>query len=333
MKNGFTLIELLLVIAIIAIISTLAVNKVGGIKEAAARKVSLANQVAVERAVGAFLVSGGKLNRLDSLLYAGEGGAPIEGRSAREGEFDFDTVSTAEGREGLYLGPSADAEATEALREERNSGLTPDLQKILCLYTLSKTEAEALSERLGLKYVMAQTAYADLAATAFPAIHYPKDRTYGDGSVPNGADGVHPNASAIVATLVTNGMAVAAVNPMTDLGRTVYQACGQELLNTVSWGQSYDEAKVRAEVTATGGPLLAFGLGDNCSAVGNANAGLESAPFAAYPLKKYYSRYILLIRLRSAGAGSVSVTMPELAGVLDCCGNTIRAAQHIIQDL
>ncbi|MBP5510271.1 MAG: prepilin-type N-terminal cleavage/methylation domain-containing protein [Kiritimatiellae bacterium] len=332
MKRGFTLIELLLVIAIIAIISTLAVNKVGGIKEAAARKVSLANQGAVERAVGAFLVSGGKLNRLDSLLYAGDGGAPVLGRG-REGDFDFDTVSTADGREGLYLGPSADAEATETLREERNSGLTPDLQKLLCLYTLNKAQAEALAERLGLKYVMAQTAYADLAATSFPALHYPKDRAYGDGSVPNGADGVHPNASAIVATVVTNGMAVAAVNPMTDLGRTVYQACGQELLNTVNWGENYDETKVRAEVAATGGPLLAFGLGDSCSVIGNANAGLESAPFATYPLKKYYSRYILLIRLRSAGAGSVSVTMPELAGVLDCCGNTIRAAQHIIQDL
>ena len=51
MKKGFTLIELLMVIAIVAIISTLAVSKVGGVKEAAARKVSLANQKAVERAV------------------------------------------------------------------------------------------------------------------------------------------------------------------------------------------------------------------------------------------------------------------------------------------
>ena len=40
MKKGFTLIELLMVVAIIAIISTLAVTKVGGVKEASARKVS-----------------------------------------------------------------------------------------------------------------------------------------------------------------------------------------------------------------------------------------------------------------------------------------------------
>ena len=66
MKRAFTLIELLMVIAIIAIISTLAVSKVGGVREAAARKVSLANQKAVERGVEAFLVSGGLLNRLDN---------------------------------------------------------------------------------------------------------------------------------------------------------------------------------------------------------------------------------------------------------------------------
>ena len=68
MKKAFTLIELLMVIAIIGIISTLAVSKLGGVREAAARKVSLANQKAVERAVEAYLASDGRLNRLDSLL-------------------------------------------------------------------------------------------------------------------------------------------------------------------------------------------------------------------------------------------------------------------------
>lgn len=331
MKKGFTLIELLMVIAIIAIISTLAVSKVGGLKEVSARKVSVANQGAVERGVEGFLAMEGRLNRLDSLLYAGEGGAPIMGK-AREGDFDFTTTTfTAEGREGLYFGPSADCDAS--VRELRNGGLCPELASVLCLYTLSKREVEALNERLGLKYVMAATAYADEAATSFPSQHYSRDRAYGDGTVPNGSDGLSPNASAMVATLVTNGMAVAAVNPMTDLGRTIYQACGQELMNTKNWGESYTESEVRKEVAATGGPLLAFGLGDSASIVGNARAGIEAAPFAAYPLKKFYSRYILLFRLRSAGAGSVTTVVPEFAGVLDCCGNTVRAAQHIIKDL
>lgn len=330
MKKAFTLIELLMVVAIIAIISTLAVSKMGGVKEATARKVSLANQKAVARAVESFLsMEGNRLNRLDSLIYAGDGGAPILGTA--DGDFDFTRVSTADGREALYLGPSADCDA--AVREANNEGLTPGLVKVLCPYSLSAAQAAALTTRLGLRHVMAHTAYADAEATAYPSAHYPKDRAWGDGTVPNGSDGLHPNESAIVATAVTNRMVVAAVNPMTDLGRTIYQACGQELMNTVSWGQSYNEAAVRKEVAATGGPLLAFGLGDAASIVGSARAGLDSAPYAAYPLKKFYSRYILLFRLRSAGSGSVTQVLPEFAGVLDPCGNTIRAAQHVIDSL
>lgn len=339
MKKGFTLIELLMVVAIIAIISTLAVSKIGGVKESSARKISLANQAAVERGISAFLVSGGRLNRLDSLIYAGEGGAPLFGM--KEGDFDFDTVSTAQGREGLYLGPSAEGSSTDIIREEQNSGLTPGLNKVLCLYTLSKKQAEALNSRLGLKYVMAHTAYADVDQMTYPSLHYPKDRApYGDGTVPNAANGLDANASAMVATIVTNGMIVAAINPRNDIGRTIYQAMGQELLSTENYdyqgnrnNAAYDENEVRSEIASKGGPLIAFGLGDNCSVIGKANAGLESAPYASYAQKRFYSRYIVLIRLRTVGEGSIAQVIPEFAGVLDCCGNTIRAAQSIVRSM
>jgi len=329
MKKGFTLIELIMVIVIIAILSTLAVNKVGGLREMAARKVSLSNQQAVGRAVETFLTAEGRLNRLDSLVYADNGGAPKFG--SKDGFIDMDFTSTVDGREAFYLGPSADC--TAETRHDRNEGLTPGLVKVITPYALSKAEATSLATRLGLQYVMAHTAYADAAATAFPATHYPKDRAYGDGSVPNASDGLTPNDSACVATCVTNRMLVAAINPKTDLGRTIYQACGQDLLNTKNWGESYTEEEVKKEVSATGGPLLAFGLGDACSIIGKAKAGLEAAPYAAYPQKQYYSRYIVLIRLRTLGGGSVSVIQPEFAGVLDPCGNTIRGARHILKDL
>ena len=316
-----------MVVALIAIVSTLAVSKLGGVREGAARKVSLANQKAVERAVDAFLTNGGRLNRLDSLVYAGDGGAPIFGSAA--GDFDFAAVSTAEGRAGLYMGPSADA--GEDVREAHNSGLSPELRSVLCLYSLSAAQAAALDARLGLRYVMAHTAYADSDPRSYPAVHYPKDRAYGDGTVPNASDGLDANDSACVATAVTNLMVVAAVNPMTDLGRTIYQACGQELMNTKGWGERYTESEVRSEVAATGGPLVAFGLGESASIVGKADAGLDSAPYATFALKKHYSRYILLFRLKTVGSGSVSQTLPEFAGVLDCDGSTMRAAQHMIK--
>ena len=320
MKKAFTLIELLIVVALIAIVSTLAVTKIGGVREGAARKISLANQKAVERAVDAFLANGGRLNRLDSLFYAGEGGAPYIGSAVG---FDFSV------RDGFYYGPKEDCGAD--VRAQYNQGLTPGLTNVLCRYTLSSKEVASLTTRLGLKYVMAHTAYADAAQNAYPSIHYPKDRAYGDGTVPNAADGLDANDSACIATLVTNQMVVAAVNPMSDLGRTIYQACGQELMNTIGWGESYDEEAVKTEVAQKGGPLLAFGLGSSASIIGKADGGIEDAPYATFAQKQFYSRYILLIRLKTIGSGSASVTLPEFAGVIDCCGSSVRQAEHIIK--
>lgn len=328
-KQGFTLVELLMVVALIAIVSTLAVSKVGAVREASARRVSLANQKAVERAVEAYLAEEGRLNRLDSLIYAGNGGAPI--RISANGDFDFSATSTAEGREGLYLGPSADADAT--VREASNRGLSDGLRSVLCLYGLSREQVAALNLRLGLKYVMAHTAYADAAANVTPADHYPRSRPYGDGTVPDVPDGLNANDSACVATILTNNMAVAAVNPMTDLGRAIYQACGQELFNTRNQGENYDETAVRAEVAATGGPLVAFGLGDSASIVGKANAGVEDAPHASFVPKVNYSRYILLFRLKTIGSGTSAPIIPEFAGVIDPDGNTFRSAQTVIGKL
>lgn len=333
MKKAFTLIELLMVVALIAIVSTLAVNRLGGVRESAARKVSLANQKAVERAVGAFLAEGGRLNRLDSLVYAGDAGAPVFGSSA-EGDIDYSNAAEKRASSGndasdvewLYLGPKED-DPDGKYRTENNAGLDAGLRKIFCRFTLSASQVAALDSRLGLRYVMAHNAYA----TGYPSVRYPETRSYGDGTVPNASDGLDPNDSACVATVLTNGMTVAAINPMSDLGRTIYQACGQELLNTKGWGQQYTEDEVKAELKANGGPLLAFGLGESASIVGKSDAGIESAPYATYVQKIYYSRYIILIRLKTVGSGSVSYVLPEFAGVLDCCGNTVRAAQHVIK--
>ena len=341
MKKGFTLIELLMVVALIAIVSTLAVTKVGGIREAAARKVSLANQKAVQRAVDAYLANGGRLNRLDSLIYAGNDGAPIF--SSKEGDFDFSSGGTFTDASGssvdeqywLDLGPYEDDEDGK-YREEYNAGITPGLQKILCPYGLSAAQAAALDTRIGLKYVMAATAYADAADNVYPQVHYSRTRAYGDGTYPNASNGLDPNDAFCVTTLITNRMTVAAINPMTDLGRTIYQSMGQELLNNdIYFGQSggYSEDTVRAEVAATGGPLIAFGLGEAASIIGKTDGGLDSAPYATFAQKKYYSRYILLFRLKKAGAGSVSQILPEFAGVIDCCGNAVRGAQTIVKTL
>ena len=326
MKKAFSLIELLMVIAIIAIISTLAVSKVGGVREAAARKVSLANQKAVERAVEAFLVSGGKLNRLDNLMYANCTADAEQSDYTSAGariEFNDQTM----GDSTVYFGPSDLGNLDAASVADKNAGIHPDLRSLLCLYRLNKAEASALIDRLGLRYVVRHYEKAQ---------GYPSSNGYDrgdDGTVPGASDGLDPNLASCITKSVTNGLVVAAIDPSTHLGRTVYQSFGGEYLSTKKWNEIYTESEVRAEVDLKGGLLIAFGLNDLATIVGNANAGLESVPYATYVDKRYYSRYILLFRLRNAGSGSVSSLVPEFAGVLDCCGNTVRAAQHVIKSL
>lgn len=314
-NKGFTLIELIMVIAILAIISTLAVGKIGNLKEKAARKVSIANQQAIGRAIEVFTtLNSGKINRLDSLIDAGT-------ESGTAG-FDFSNQGSVGAVGGLYRGPDDIGAMARATVDEQNVGISEGLAGVLCTYRVNAKEAAALNE-FGLKYVMRHNTFA----TGYPFQKYGKGD---DGTVPQAADGLDPELSACVAKAVTNGMVFAAVNGKVDLGRVVYQDCGQDLLPTANWGQSYDETAVKAEINATGGPLLAFGLGSSCSLIG-ASGGLDAAPYSEVLSAKYYRQFIVLIRLRTIGAGSVSSVSAEFAGVLDPEGNTIRAARHLLK--
>ena len=65
-RRAFTLIELLMVIAILGIVATLAVSKIGNTRRVSAMKMSVANQAAVERAFESYLtMHGGLVDRLD----------------------------------------------------------------------------------------------------------------------------------------------------------------------------------------------------------------------------------------------------------------------------
>lgn len=313
-KSGFTLIELIMVIAILAIVSTLGVSRYGDMKKKAARRVSIANQQSIGRAVESYLALGGKLNRLDSLVDADSTGSA---------GFDFSNQGSQGTVGGIYRGPDTLGALSRDLVSESNDGIAPGLAEILCTYTLNKREAAALKD-IGLDYVMAHNTFAE----GYPMAHYGKGD---DGAVPQAADGLDPELSACVTTSVSNGLVCAAINGCTDFGRVIYQDCGQALLPTANWGQSYDENQVKAEIKATGGVLLAFGLGSSSSMIGAANGGLDAAPFSEAIDRKYYRQFILLFRLKASGSGSASLTTAEFAGVLDPEGNSIRKARHLLK--
>ena len=314
MKKGFTLVELIMVVAILAIVSTLAVSKIGSLRDVAARKVSIANQQAVGRAIETWLngQGAGRLNRLDSLLAYER----ARGSSSGAG-FDFGrTNATSRAASWLYAGVDSALE-TET---ERNAGLTPELRAVLVPYGLDAKEAAALAVRLGLRFVMHHL--------SDPASVHDGDRSP-DGTVFRdvAACCLDPERAAACANSVTNtagaGCYVAAITPVTVAGRRIYRDCGQELPDGEVSGH-YDPVVAEREAQATGGVLFAFGLGENASVVGASQGGLEAVPRADYVLPRYYSGYVLLFRVKKDAAG---IPLPEFAGVLDPCGQTIRAAR------
>lgn len=304
-KKGFTLVELVMVVSIIAIITTLAVQRFGGMQRIAARKVSIANQQSVGRAVEAFLAVNGSagLNRLDSLVNRGTS-------PASEG-FHYGAPASL----GLYCGPTDRGALPQATVDAANMGLSDGLRGVLCGYALSVAEAGALRD-IGLTYVMRHETRADgLSADKGD-----------DGAYPQVPDGLDPELSACFATTVTNRLLCAAINGTTEAGRAVYRDCGQELL-PLDAGGHYGEADALAEIEATGGPLVAFGLGPSCSIVGAASAGLDAAPYSEVLHGNRYRQYIVLFRLRSADGACTA----EFAGVLDPEGRTIRGARRLVK--
>ena len=319
-RRGFTLIELVMVIALIAIVSTLAVGRIGDMRRTAARRVSIANQQAVGRAVETYLsIHDGRLDRLDSLMDAE---TPL-GRGGADDGFDYARTNKVAGSSGyLYCGPCRAAGMSWPFPDavtEANAGLAPGLRGLLAPYALDEREVRALND-IGLKFLMTHTVWADKS----PREAY-RERGEDGAWLPDDATiGLSPSRSACVPAMVTNGLVVAAVSPVTNAGRDVYRECGQQLLRTEKDDESYTAAGALAEVKATGGVLLAFGLGAEATIVGASQGGIDAAPFAEYPLCRYYRQYIILLRVNRWKGGAAA----EFAGVLDPCGNTIRAARE-----
>ena len=223
-RRGFTLIELVMVIALIAIVSTLAVGRIGDMRRTAARRVSIANQQAVGRAVETYLsIHDGRLDRLDSLMDAE---TPL-GRGGADDGFDYARTNKVAGSSGyLYCGPCRAAGMSWPFPDavtEANAGLAPGLRGLLAPYALDEREVRALND-IGLKFLMTHTVWADKS----PREAY-RERGEDGAWLPDDATiGLSPSRSACVPAMVTNGLVVAAVSPVTNAGRDVYRECGQQ---------------------------------------------------------------------------------------------------------
>lgn len=322
-KSGFTLIELILVIAIIAIISTLAVNKLGNISENAKKQVNVANLTRVSSTLETYVAASAAaekdiyFNKLDSLTrYDAAKGAP--GSLVDLSKIDALLVYTnVDGNVGL---------SAEIARAPQNS-YAGTSAGILGTYYLTQSDVEVLARDMGFKFVM--RGYPMALNVPYYQFHG-EDGSYVSGSINN------PDTCCSVVCSNAPGMAVAVVNPgatrnNSPVGPEIYRACGSDVsysgitYKVMVNGEDCNSNDDAFRKLMTGdGILMAFGLGGNSSLVGNATAGLDSAPVSPAMDKTEYRRYLVLIRVKyTQSPGGYTAVSAQYAGVMDPRGNTL----------
>lgn len=320
-QSGFTLVELIMVIAVLSIISTLAISKYGSMQANSARKLSVSNQIRITQAIETYLVSNeGGLDKLDALIDYGTADGTAGTFAGEYGE----SLNNATTEGGIYRGPKGVGATVDMLK--KNSGLSPELAKVLCVYYPTEDEVRALAQ-LGIKRLM--RAWTDPTAS-------PDDRgvTGEDGSYPLIANGLDSLAGSAIVTSNAAGRALAAVNiayggeatnatnrALYKKGVRIYKEMGADATITTD-ADNYDDP-VDAQSLGT---LVAFGLGDASTILGNPNAGITTLPTAEFLERKYYRNYILLVRLHKPSS-AYGTTTAQFVGVLDANGNTVDFAR------
>jgi prepilin-type N-terminal cleavage/methylation domain-containing protein len=329
-NRGFTLVELIMVIAILSILSSLAISKYSSIQQKSAKKLSASNQLRITQAVETFLIANeGGLDKLDALIDYGTAdvSAPANTFNGQFAGKYGESLNSPSSVGGIYRGPKGTSATDDIFR--KNSGLSPDLAKVLCVYYPTADEIKAL-KLIGLERVT--RAWTDPATS-------PDDSSVRgeDGSYVMLENGMDPSASSAIITSNVAGRALAAINiafghSATEIekrseykrGVRIYQEMGADVTITDEIN-NYSEPSDAQSV----GVLLAFGLGESSSIIGSSNGGIATVPTCEFLDKKYYRNYILLIRLNRPASGYGTATA-EFAGVLDPLGNTIKFAKFSI---
>ena len=360
LRQGFTLIELIIVIAILAFVTVVGIHNYGNIREIQAKKMNLANIKRIHHALATYDVihteqgTAERFKGFDSLIDVAATGVEL----GTEGKVEFGTwngtscdARTARGGLGIYdgswkvLGPLYNAQgegsgntADLVTAQEQNKGTrNTGLYKSLGIYYLTATEVTLL-KNAGISTLYyhnpsTQQAYGTSRNGYCTAVIENYNGTglacSKDGlEIQGGGPGFRPDMSAFYPAYVTNGSPVAVVIPTSS----IYKDLGYDLgltnsSPTEAYAKSLVEAKVTTRSTTPTSKLLAFGIGKNAECVRN-QLGLGEAPYDPVYDKTNYRQYIALFWIKPGGQGvSGSCTF---VGVVDCAGNTYRAAEYAV---
>lgn len=349
--SGFTLIELVIVIAILAFVSVIGIHSYGNIREVQARKVNLANIKRVYHALSTYETvmkeqgESGFFGGFDSLVDAETGGkwtgAPGSfdwGVASGDGSFSNRDARAVHGGLGIYdgswkvlgalynaAGQGSGNVSSLADAQEKNKGMrATGLYKSLGIYYLSADDVELL-KNAGVSYYYlhnpsTQQAYNGgrsrngycTAVTTENGISLSSDGL----KIQGGGPGFRPDMSAFYPVYLEEGSPVAVLQP----GSTVYDDFGFSLAYT---NANFDATTASAALSSV--KLICFGIGKNAECV-KSQFGLGEAPVNPCFDKTNYRQYLAVFAIKAGGQGVSSVC--RLAGVLDCSGNTYRAAEY-----
>ena len=335
-SQGFTLIELVLVVAIVAIISVIAIGKFSDFRKAAARRANVANIKNITRTINTEIAQKGgeKITGMfayaESLIDCAEGGGDATGTA---GSY---TVQSAwyDGAGGTVPGIYCGVKRTGAVvnaggvgtgeiaaiatAHESNVGLEKLASK-LCLYYLNDSDVSALKEA-GVSIVSRHN-YSNQQATQIckwtDSKYYTEMGLHSTG----GGPGHRPDLSAFYPVVLTNGSAVAVLNPASS--ESIYRDLGLDYKTTYGVeGLSSDDPKTYYDKGICS-KLYVFGMGRDCEAT---TKMFENAPRCPTLDKTYYRNYLLVFK-QNTGKGN-SGSGVTFVGVIDPVGNTAKQAQY-----
>lgn len=346
-QNGFTLIELVLVVAIVAIISVVAIGKFSDFRKSAARKVNVANLKNITRTINTEIAQkdGEKLRGMfayaESLVDVAEGGGDVMGTAGsylvKDAWYDgaggtvpgiycgvkrTGAVVNANGAGTGAVAAIADAHednvGLEALATTTTSRGTTTPAK-LCLYYLADADVAALRDA-GVSIVSRHN-YSNQQATQIAnwsgSVYHTQMGLHAVG----GGPGMRADLSAFYPVVLTNGSAVAVLNPAAS--ESIYRDLGLDYKSTYNVdGLSATDPKTYYDKGICE-KLYVFGLGRDCEAT---TKMFENAPRCPTLDKTHYRNYLLLFK-QSGGMGN-SGSGVSFVGVIDPAGNTAKQAQY-----
>ena len=338
MKQGFTLIELIIVVAILAIISVIAIGKFADIRKVSALRANVANIKNIDRTIRTAIASLDlkEQNYKDLFAYC-EALIDVNGQDVPTGA---DGTYTWEPSGGWYDGaggyiPGIYCGIKYATVVANAGGITTGVSPTLTSAHENNCGLEVCASNFGIYYPTEKEvgSLADAGVSIISYHNYANAQSsqlkwsssvwfsqYGLHST-GGGPGQRPDLSACYPAVLTNGMAVAVLNPAKCA--SIYRDLGLDFAATNGVSGISDSEPETYFQKGICKRVVVVGMGRDSEIN---TKYFENLPRNETQDKTHYRNYLLCFQMNN-GQGNQG-TAVKFAGVLDSAGNTWKQAQY-----